>query len=232
MPATRQALQVTDRYRASLIRVRDDAVAALAAAWTVVDPDAVRDGVAAWLPTAEAAVAAGQQAAAALAAPYLSAFLTAELGDTAVAAPVRLPTSRTTRDRRPLSVVLAAAALLGVATARRLGRDSTVSLTAGVARAARLADTEVLQAGRGALAEAMAADDRIRGWRRATSGAPCNACAAAAGQLNRSGDVPDIHPHCSCTAEPVVAGVPERFTRNTTTPDSLAATDAAKGIDA
>ena len=54
-------------------------------------------------------------------------------------------------------------------------------------------------------------DPRTLGWRRVTRGG-CGACLAAADNTVQIGDL-KVHPHCECTAEPVVTGVPPRLGR-------------------
>ncbi|HTE62876.1 MAG TPA: hypothetical protein VK631_21155, partial [Solirubrobacteraceae bacterium] len=52
---------------------------------------------------------------------------------------------------------------------------------------------------------------RVIGWRRVTRGG-CGACLAAADNIVQRGDL-KVHPHCECTAEPVLAGVSDSIVR-------------------
>lgn len=49
----------------------------------------------------------------------------------------------------------------------------------------------------------MTSDPGVTGWRRVTSGTPCDLCAAAADAVYHTSDLMPIHEHCDCTVEPV-----------------------------
>lgn len=83
----------------------------------------------------------------------------------------------------------------------------------GLNRLLRFAELSADTAARASLSEAIRADDRIRGWRRAVRGT-CGAClGAATGDLAGDSETMDVHPGCQCVSEPEVVGVRQRFPR-------------------
>ena len=126
--------------------------------------------------------------------------------------------------RTPLNAVALAARVLDRfvpsdppdAPARRMVRALNRILAAGLTRARAIAAWQVAESARTALADAMTESDVVVGWRRATSGAPCGAClAAATGAILDTEDVPEAHTNCQCVAEPVIRGVRDLHPRPT-----------------
>lgn len=215
MPRSAASLALSERYRQRLVALAERTSATVAARWAAIEGDDLDAEFARWLDGAVPVLAAGQGQAAALSGSYLGAYLTSELG-----APQRPPEldlstyAGVTRDGRPLAALLAPTLLL---VKRRIGEGAEVpdALSDGRTRVERLGHTEVAGAGRAALSDAMAADTRVVGYRRVTSGSGCGACLALAGAVSRDGEPMPVHDRCNCTAEPVVRGVPDRVKRPT-----------------
>lgn len=217
MPGVDEALAVTDAYRAQLLTLRDDVARAVGRQWSAtVTLDNLDAGGRRWLTMATTVVAAGQLEAARMSAAYLAAFLTVELGQPVGTTGLdwRARTGRTT-DGRPVGAVLAVS-LMTVKQLISRRRPPADALRAGHARALRVAMTEPMESSRAALDEAITTEDRVIGWRRVTSSAPCGACiGAATGAIQETDQLLLAHPRCRCTKEPVVRGVREHVQRPT-----------------
>jgi hypothetical protein len=216
VPATREALRLTDAYRAQLLGVRQRTVGLARQQWAQVNREDLDGSFAAWLGATAAVVELAQATGAGAADAYLAAYLTAELGRRVPAQGLDLAAyAGRAGDGRALPDALRPA-LLTVKVALVERRPPDVALRMGLNRAVRTIAREVLGAPRRALADAMGAHERVAGWRRATSGNPCGACmGAATGALHASDEALDVHDHCRCVTEPVVRGVRERHRRPT-----------------
>jgi hypothetical protein len=214
VPATPQAARLTELYRRRQLEHRARALALTARAWRSVTLDDLAGSFATALPLLVLAASSAQQQAAAESGRYLAGFVGLELGETP-RRPATDPASYagTTADGRPLEAVLGLG-IVAVRLALKRGTPAPRALESGLHRVARAAGTEVLEAGRVALADELKAESRIAGWRRVTRGAPCGACLALSAKgLRKTDKALQVHAGCSCTAEPVVAGVQERIVR-------------------
>jgi hypothetical protein len=72
-----------------------------------------------------------------------------------------------------------------------------------LARLAGSVGRQVLNGGRETLVASVRSDRRARGWRRVTSGNPCDFCAGLAGEVAGKGGGFPAHDSCACSAEPV-----------------------------
>lgn len=216
MASSRISLRITDGYRERLLRLRDRALALTAGRWQAVQVADLERSFERWLAAAAPLVATFQAQGIRLSDGYLAAFLSAELGERVT--PQGLgpePWVGTGQDGRPLAEVLAPA-LVTVKAALAADHPPRRAVQMGLNRALRTASSQVLWSPRAALADAMGRDDRVAGWRRVASGNACGACLASATNAVRPTDeVPRVHSHCRCTAEPVVDAMPDRFTRPT-----------------
>lgn len=213
MPAGPDSLAVTDAYRRRLLVRAERAAGDVARRWDEITAEGDLDqAVLRWLEESTVALVAAERTATADTNAYLGDYVTAESGERSSDAPTDTRDSIDPQATRLALVTgVAAAALL---LARLRGRQDAI--TAGRLRAARAARSHITDTVRATLARAMTAHERVVGWRRVTSSRPCGAClAAATGAVRATSDVPARHPSCSCTAEPVVAGVPERVHRPT-----------------
>jgi len=198
---------VTGAYRDELMAIRNATTASAARLWAGVDPTDIDASLVAPLAAIDALLSAAQTRAVVLADLYLQTYMTVELGQ--VVEPYGLDPSvyaGHTRDGRRTSDVLALASV-SMKLAMAAGVSLAAVSAAGLARTARTVRTESVDAARTAQQTAMNGDDRIDGSQRATSGEPCAACLAAAGQHIADGEEAwPIHGACQCTAEPVTAG--------------------------
>lgn len=213
MPARAESAAITGTYRGALLALRERAIALVGNRWRLIDWLDLDRSFAEFLAAAGETVALSQREAVRLTDAYLAAYLSSELGE-AVPPQGLDPASFAgrTRDGRPVARVLTGA-LFAVKLAILQRRPREQALASGLAHTVRTVRTEVMESSRSALAEAIAREPRVRGWRRVTAGRPCGACLGLAGGLRRTDRGLDVHPSCRCTAEPVLAGVEERFPR-------------------
>jgi hypothetical protein len=213
MAARAESLRVTDAYRARLIGMRDGAVRALVLGWQNVTIADLDRSFARFIEPAQTLVAGAQRQAVTLSDLYLAAFISSELRRDE--SPIGIDPNNyagKTRDGRALIAVLAPA-LYAIKIAIVQRRPPEQALASGLSRVVRTARTEVMDAGRMALADAMQSDDRIKAYRRVTHSKPCGACLALAGGTRATNKALEIHASCRCTAEPVVSGVPDSVKR-------------------
>lgn len=211
MAAQQFSRTITDVYRRQLGAVRTEATARAARLFGQVDANAIDETVPRVLAAVGVIVAAAQSLTSAMAGVYLEAFLTSELGE-----PVpRLVVDTTqfagrTRDGRSVSqpLSLATIAMKGAVLA---GATTAGVRLAGLARMTRVVRTETVSAARTAQGVLMANHNQVDGYYRASAGEPCAACLGLAGTRFADDEVFAIHGACQCTAEPVVAGVTDRF---------------------
>lgn len=217
MPSTEQSLALTAAYRARLLTVRRQAVTTAAVAWSsLLDITDLDRSFARWLAGTVATTTRAQASAATLSDAYLSAFITAELATDV--APLGIDVGAfagISSTGRSLAELLRPS-LFTVKAAIGEDRPAAEALRLGQGRAARSVGVETDAAGRSALDEALQESPHVSGWRRVTSRRPCGACiAASTGAIQRTEKVLLVHPHCSCTKEPVVAGAPDGLQRAT-----------------
>ena len=211
---------ITDVYRRAVIGVRDTAAATAGSLWRGVDPTDIDETLPPVLSAIGFVVAVAQSQTATLAGVYMSAFSLSETGvDRPFAVDASLYAGRT-QDGRPVSSVLVLSSVSMKLAAGRGGSIPTIA-AAGLARTVRTVRTEVVSGARTAQRDMMG-DDRISGYYRVSSGDPCLACAGLAGQKSSTDDPFPVHGACRCTAEPVMAGVPDRLAP----PDGNAILDA------
>jgi hypothetical protein len=211
MPPTVTAAAITDGYRGQLTLVRDSVADALAGMLEGVDLD-VRPGslsrqLEQWGARAGALIAASSEQAAALSTVYVGAYIragggepSAELAPAAAAPP-------------DLSVVRSA---LLWRLGRRDGRGAALYTATGTAR--RIARTTVSATAVRTLSVAYDVEPAVDRWRRVTSRSCCQRCAVLTTRTYPASTPMFLrHPGDRCTPEPVLAGVPERFTRQAPT---------------
>lgn len=216
MPADPRSLQITDRYRAQLLRLRQLITVGAARQWQAIDLDDLDAGFARWLAAVSALLGGGQRQAIIQTAAYLTAYMTSELDAPQLPPPIDVERyAGRSRDDRPLTEALTPP-LFTVKMAIAQRKPVVQASASGLNRALRLVGAEVLAVPRAALRDAIHDDRRIVGWRRVTSGNACGAClGAATGAIHETDQVLDVHDHCRCSAEPVVRGVRERVRRPT-----------------
>lgn len=210
MPAQARSLLVTDEYRNRLRQLRARAVAAARRGWTI-DPTDLDGSHEQWAARTSLILTELQRAGMQLSIGYLTAYLTSELR---AAAPAELQedVSGRARDGRPLLEALTPS-LFTIKAAVGEGRPAAEAIRLGEQRAMRFIGDESIAPARQALADSIAADDRIVGWRRVTGGG-CGAClAAATGAVQADDQVLEVHAGCQCSKEPVVGDVRDTVRR-------------------
>ena len=202
------------------------AVAQAIRLWKLLDPSAIDATAPSWLAAMVDSIQGSRLASATLAASYLEAFRTAEVGDQfppvfAAPAPVQqLQTSMLVTG--PYSLKSA----IGRGVPYLQAVDSALTNVTGAAM------RHTMNAGRETVLATITAEGRGGGWRRVVAGDACDFCkmlasrGAVYGELG--GDFAS-HDHCSCSVEPEYGGpghnVQEVFTPSSrpSTPESRAA---------
>ena len=228
MPGRERSLELTDRYRERLLELRRAAEAGVRSQWGVVYAEDLDRTFALWLRGSTAIVAGSQRVALGETRGYLAGYVRSELDEPVAPAPLIDVDGRAGIDAggRPLERALLPALLTVKLSLTQTG-DLERALALGRARGLRIAAHATMAAPRLELAAALERDARFNGWRRAARSGACLAClGAATGALRRTREIPAAHPHCSCVAEPNVAGVRQRVTRPTG-PALFAALDPA-----
>lgn len=209
MAATARSLRLNDQYRSRLLDVRNRSVIAIAASWRAMSIHTYDQAFPGWLRAATATIANAQAHTATLSNQFAATYVASERGRAHQPTPLEL--SRyvgRTRDGRPVAQVLALADV-STRTALAYGARPEQAMEQGLGRAVRATRTEVMDAGRAALGAAMVHDAAITGWQRIPSSNPCGACLALSDAGPRATDEDlEIHASCSCTAIPIVGGVP------------------------
>jgi len=220
MAAHPQSLAITDTYRRHLVSLAAIATRAARTQWEIIDPANLDRGHAEWVARTAPALAALQAAGVRLTAAYITAFLRSELRHPV--APPTLDEARyvaLSRTGKPLAAALTGT-LITAKVAIADGTDPRTALDHAASQARRVAGTETTAAARAALGDTIATDPRIVGWQRATGGG-CGACLAAATRTYGPDEPLQVHDNCRCTAEPIVADVPDTTPR----PDGFALFD-------
>lgn len=217
MPATREAIALTDDYRTQLAALRAQTLRTTALLWQSIDLNALTSTFLAWRKATDQILEDAQRTGISAAETYLAAFVAAELR--APVAPVTRSVSGELVGRSRTGQLLDSTLkgpIVAIAVALSQGQPRPRALEMGLARAARLVSAEVLAAPRTALHRGFGQHPRITGWRRVTSSDACLAClAAATGAIRATSEILEAHTHCRCTSEAVVRGVRERYLRPT-----------------
>jgi hypothetical protein len=201
MPANPLSLRLTALYRQRLLQSRQRVEREAAARWPTIE---ALDGTD-WPARVGQVVAQAQGEAVRAAAGYLSAFVRLETGTTAAIVLDSRAYAGRSRDGRPLPEAYVSP-LIGTRWMLKQGAEPDEALRYGLNRGRRMASVDFDHAHRTALLDAIEADDRFEGHRRATAGT-CGACMALSGD----GGAFDVHPGCQCVPQPVVTDVPDRF---------------------
>lgn len=219
MPPTLAAAQVTNTYRGGLIAVRARLLAHLTGLWRQqIDPADIRGSVTRFIGSAVVLTTAAQRIVAHAGPAYVAAYVTAATGDAVLPQQIDVePLVGRVKDGRALGDVLPFLVPSILGNIGR-GQEVTQALDSGLYATGRLCGSETLRASRDGLNGALIAEPRTSGrYRRVLSGRPCPLCIQWASQ----GDVFNAetagfaeHVHCSCTAEPAVEDVPDRFPRS------------------
>lgn len=203
MAATIEARRLTEAHRLAQARLGAQTVAAVLAAWPLLDLDNLDGSLAGWLRVVAPVVQAQRRTSARLAANYLTTFRALELG--VDVGPI-VPTLAETVDTKTLTTSLLVTGPVAVKAA--LARRVTLAQAADIARSrsSAAAMRHALGGGRDTIAGTVGGDRRALGWARATSGKTCHFCAMLAGRGPVYSEQTvgfEAHDGCACTAEPV-----------------------------
>lgn len=203
MAATVEARRLTELHRVAQVRLADQAVRAMLASFTLLDPAAIDETVARWLTVARPIVLGQRRMSARAAAGYLRAFKRLELGPTA-ALPVLMELDEIT------GAVTTSLTVTGpVALKERIGRGVPLARALEQTRSGVAGATirHVLNGGRDTIATSVAADPDALGWFRVARGDACAFCAmlASRGPVYKSEAGAGFEPHdrCYCEPEPI-----------------------------
>lgn len=215
MAASERSIRITDAYRRKLFAIYTQAGLITKQAFAHVDQHDL-DGT--YQPFATRTVAALevlQRTGIALTAAYVAAYVGSEHGRPAGPPPVLDLSSVGVAEHGAAMSEAIQSPLIGIKGAIKHGKPAAAALDEGGARVVRLVQSAALHAPRQALATEIRTSPLLVGWRRVTSGG-CGACLAAASGLTQPDHQPlKVHPHCHCTAEPVVKDASDLVRRPT-----------------
>jgi hypothetical protein len=181
-----------------------------------------------------AVLAAGQFAAASLAQPYVEAAV-AETGAASDVAGEVSPRAFAgiASDGRPLQSLLLLP-LIEAKTRIVAGQSVDLALTGGLRLLVRVVETQVADAGRGAVSVSSAVDAQVAGHERVVSHGGCGRCIVLAGKFYRWSDGFLRHPKCHCGMRLVTRTQRRKGWTPETTPralyDALSPADRAKSF--
>lgn len=209
MPASTGSLQITDAYRVRLGAIRERIQGFAAQRWPSIEELDSTD----WPERVAPALAQAQTEAVRVSTAYLTAYLTSELGQRTRGPAINSGSyAGFSRDGRLVSESLVSP-IVGVLKSLKDGQTPAQALSAGLTRAQRMVETDLMHAARESLREGLEKDPRIEGWQRSVRGS-CGACLGDVA-VEVSVQLPSlplhIHPNCQCVTQPVVTGVPNRF---------------------
>lgn len=172
------------------------------ATWALLDPENLDGTFDDWLLTVVPLVQAQRSSSSMLAAAYLTAFRTLEVGvDGAF-----VPTLAGPADIAALTTSMLVTGPISIRS--NLARGMTLSTAVDIAegRAAAAGMRHALNGGRETITKTTREDRRAVGWQRVTSGKTCDFCSMLAGRGAVYGEASanfEAHDGCSCSAEPV-----------------------------
>lgn len=200
MAATAEAARLSEAHRLAQVRLGAQTVRQIRTAWRLLDPTDLDGTTGRWLRVALPIVQANHGISARLAADYIVAFKTLEVGSGTT------PILSRAADSRAVAASLVVTGPASMKAGMTRGEPLARVIDIAEARSARAAMRHSLDGGRGTLFATVEADADALGWARTTSGNPCAFCAMLASRgpvySKRSVDF-QAHDGCHCTAEPV-----------------------------
>lgn len=163
--------------------------------WRGVDPTNLAETIPPFVVAAAVAIGARHRDSAEVARRYLENFLQVEQAERVI--PVRTEPP----PREVVEATVRGAGLAGIVNARKRGFSPQVAAQNGLVKVSGASTSLVLAGGRQMLVGT--ANESLQGWRRVTSGSPCEFCDGLANDPAGQRDF-QVHDHCSCTVEPVV----------------------------
>ncbi len=202
MARTAQASRLTEAHRRAQLGLGASVIQLMLAAWAVLSPDDLEGSFEDWLRVVRPIVERQRDASSTLAASYLTAYRSLEVG----LDPKFVPTLADELEFRRLTTAMLVTGPAAVRAALSRGVRLEEAMRVARTRTARAGMRLALDGGRQTISNTVAADPQAHGWARATSGKACAFCAMLAGRGPVYGaDTAHFHAHdgCSCTAEPV-----------------------------
>lgn len=228
MPVADDLVRLARAHQDQLLAIRASSVNAVASLWDrlVNGPDdAVMDR---WVPLAERAVVAAQQAAAAASIAHVEQAVRVG-GATPVPTPPEVrPTAFLEPRGVPTGEVLRRAIVL-VRVGLADGKLFDQAMSEGRARAVQTAATEPVLTARASNQAAMKAQPSIVGYRRVPDGGACKFCLLVATRRYRVAELMPIHPSCGCTVAPIIGDADPGEVLDRGLVDQLMAADPALG---
>ncbi len=206
MATTQAATRLTEAHRLAQARLGTTTAAQLIQVWPLLDYGDLDGTAARWLTAAKAIITTQHRNSAQLAAQYLRAFRTLELGTVDRAfTPFLSPGLPDEQVTTSLLVTGPIKVKTGVGRGIPLVDIVEKARPGSAAAGLRLA----LTGGRDTIITTTRRDPQCHGWARVTSGRCCAFCAMLAGRgpvYSEGSSHFDAHDSCNCTAEPVYAG--------------------------
>jgi hypothetical protein len=200
---TPQGRRLIETHRLAQVRLGSGTVQAVRSVWPLLDVSDLDGSTERWIRAVTVIVAGQRLTSSRLAANYVQALKTIELGASAPAAPVVLA------EPVPASKVATSMIVTGpasVKSALRRGVDSSIAMDTAEARSSASAMRHVLNGGRETVTNMIEADPQAIGWQRISSGNACEFCSMLAGRGPvYSTRTVQFHAHdgCGCSAAPI-----------------------------
>lgn len=194
------AAQLVRAQADRVAQVRRAVVSTVQRSWVSLDDYRDAD-IARWVRAVSPVVQAGQIRTAALTDAYLAAYRSEITGGSV--RPVGVPVEVAIGARGiPTAEVYAR---MGPEVWSRLANGLTIdqAIQAGLARAVKVAATDMQLAKTHAADYVMSADDTVTSYRRVVNGKTCSLCISAADRTYYRGNLLPIHPGCDCGIQPV-----------------------------
>lgn len=198
--SSQEARRLTEAHRLAQARLGADTVRLLVAAFHLLNPDRLDATFERWLATVAPLVQAQRLRSSRLAATYLNAFRTYELGSTFPPVVADAADEEGLRTSMFVTGPVALRARLGRGMELRTALDLTVAGAAGAAM------RWALNGGRETILNTINADPKAVGYERVTSGNACEFCSMLADRGAVYGEESadfEAHDHCACGAEVV-----------------------------
>lgn len=213
---TRRSLALEAAYQRSMAQLGQQTAQLVAQLWRGVDTESLGPSIRRMVPQVARTVELGKGRSRVLTAGFVERLAELEGQQLRAAAPA-IARDGASSDGRPLPQVMSGVAPV-VLVALRNGRSLDAALRFGGFVLARVATTEVLDAGRDEAGhQAERSGGVLEGWTWgiSTQGG-CGACLALADNATHGWDEEqESHPFCGCVRVPVVAGAPQEVERPT-----------------
>lgn len=199
MAATLAGRQLTEANRLGQSRLAAGIVRRILATWGLIDPENLDASVERWLAVVTPLIEAQFDLSARLAANYLTAYRTVELGGS-----TWTPTLAAPPAVEAITTSMLVTGPVSLRSSLRKGESLAKALTTAKAKSSGAAVRHVLAGSRNTITTSIEKDPKSVGYARATSAKPCAFCAMLAGRgyVYRSSETADFKPHDACHCQP------------------------------